>query len=424
MRLMHHLQAPPSRWPDMRATLVRAMVIAAGVVFSAGGSLASPFATRVVDYHPAPGQFVQNANYNDPSRALGPPRGGGTVSPDLTSLVSLGGFGGSITLAFDSTVSNLPASARNPLGLDAIVFGNAVFVGGNPNRRAAELGVIEVSLDANHNGLADDPWYLIPGSHLNNPPGGSAGPSVTSKPWDNNPADSTLGPPAANWLPFWAPAPTTDPAQTEVFATSGYLLPGTLYPTPVLTNPNGSNATSEGVHGYADHSPTRVLGDFDNDNQPDMPPPAPRSPRVTAENFYTRPDDPLRVGIDAGALSGGGGDAFDISWAIDPTTGTPVFLPGFDFIRISTGIDAQFAGVNEISTEVDGVARVIVPGYGDYDLDGETTVSDLFAFLDRWFAEFGLASTEGGGLLTDLNNDGACGVDDLFFFLDRWFGGD
>ena len=124
---------------------------------------AGDFATRVVEYVPAPGQFVNNALFNDPARVLGPPVGGGADAADNTKMVSLGGFGGSITLAFEPPVLD---DSRNPLGLDCIVYGNAFWPTGDPTRRWAEAAVIEISRDDNGNGLADDAWFVIPGSSL------------------------------------------------------------------------------------------------------------------------------------------------------------------------------------------------------------------------------------------------------------------
>ncbi len=115
----------------------------------------SPFATTMCAYAPAPGQFVNDSQYNDPFKALGPPIGGRTpLQPDNSSIVSLGGFGGSITLAFDHRVLD------NPGGYDFIVFGNAQYSGAP--LRFAEPGIVEISED----GLT---WFLIPGSSLSAP---------------------------------------------------------------------------------------------------------------------------------------------------------------------------------------------------------------------------------------------------------------
>jgi PKD repeat protein len=115
----------------------------------------SPFATMMCAYNPAPGQFVNDPQYNDPAKALGQPKGGRTpLQPDNSSIVSLGGFGGSITLAFDHRVLD------NPGGYDFIVFGNAQYSGAP--LRFVEPGVVEISED----GFT---WFLIPGSHLRAP---------------------------------------------------------------------------------------------------------------------------------------------------------------------------------------------------------------------------------------------------------------
>ena len=128
--------------------------------------LRSPFASRVIDYSPGDGQFVNDPNFNDPVRALGAPIGGGTLNPDQSKLVTLGGHGGSITLGFNGTVRDDPS---NPFGLDCIVFGNSFYLGGNPNVRFAEAAIIEISRDDNGNGMPDDAWYLIPGPDLFDP---------------------------------------------------------------------------------------------------------------------------------------------------------------------------------------------------------------------------------------------------------------
>ena len=110
----------------------------------------SPFAASVIDYAPAAGQFANNPRYANPLKALGPPVGGPSPNqPDTSSLVSLGGFGGSITLAFDHEVRD------NPDALDFIVFGNAQY--DQAPLRFIEPGLVEISPD----GLT---WYLIPGS--------------------------------------------------------------------------------------------------------------------------------------------------------------------------------------------------------------------------------------------------------------------
>ncbi len=103
----------------------------------------SPFAVHMIDWQPRPGQFVGNTQFNNPYKALGAPVGGGNFAPNNSSIVTLGGFEGSITLAFDHEVVDRP-------GFDFIVYGNA-FNG------SQEPGRVEISLD----GVS---WFDCPGA--------------------------------------------------------------------------------------------------------------------------------------------------------------------------------------------------------------------------------------------------------------------
>lgn len=319
------------------------------VLFFYAGVRADPFATEVMEYSPAPGQFVNVAAFSDPSRALGPPFGGGTAQPNNANVVSLGGFGGSITLKFDHLVQDHPL---NPFGLDAIVFGNAHWVGGDPQRHWAECATIEISLDANANGMADDPWYLIAGSH--------SGPSVVpySVTWDDDVEDSKHGPDDEAWIPQ---------GESGEWDTDGYLLPVAFQAIP-LRNPL-SNSNVEGIWGYAEFTPTLVLGDWDADNFAD-------DPQIVPERFYVRPDDPLAVGITA---KSGGGDAFDVTWAIDAETGENPQLAGFHFIRVTTAVNYVLQPFGEISAEIDAVSDAAIDPFGDFDADGDIDLVDLAA---------------------------------------------
>lgn len=329
-----------------RKSTATIIVLVAGVC---GAFAQDHCATAVIDYSPAPGQFVNDNDFNDPARALGWPAGGDPNVPQNYSLVTLGGFGGTLTLAFDHTVFDDPA---NPFGLDAVVFGNSVWVQGNPNRKWGECGVIEISRDANGNGAADDPWYLIPGTHI------AATPDQHEiHTWDDNILDP-------NHPPFWPPADETwiPPGMSGVWTTAGYRLPADVFETLIMENPNGPDATEEAVYGYADFSPTLHL-------------PGGQTP----DAFYTRPDNPFEVGLTAGC---GGGDAFDIAWAVDPDTWQPANLDGFDFIRITTGVDVVFIEppFGEKSTEIDAVVDVAEGQFGDAENDGDVDVADFVMF--------------------------------------------
>ncbi len=374
---------------------LRAAFLAALPAAAAAPAIAQPsdFATRVVAYEPAPGQLVDNLLFNDPTRALGPPIGGGTLAPDNTKLVSLGGFGGSITLGFDRPIHDDP---RNPLGMDLIVFGNAFYPSGNPNRRFAEGATVEVSRDENGNGLADDPWYLIRGTHLGEP-GTPPAAYLAFQTWDDD-FDSPLYPPLS---PAWLP-----PGASGQWTTTGYLLPAAVFSLPVVANPLGPGAEEEGIYGYADMSPTLILGDTNGDNIVD-------DPALTPERFYTIPDDPRTVGITPGS---GGGDAIDIAWAVDPLTGEPAGLTSVDFVRITTAVNAVNGVLGEVSAEVAAVAIVRPVVRSDIDGDGAITSSDISAFLTLWLADV-TGQSPGSG---DFDGDGTTNSSDISAFLAAW----
>lgn len=314
----------------------------------------SPFAVEWLDYSPAPGQRVNDAAFNDPNKALGPPTGGGTVFPNQSSVVTLGGFGGSITLAFDHVVEDDPL---NPFGMDAIVFGNSWLNGSFPERHWAECGTIEIALDADGNGIVDgdERWCLIPGSHISDPIG-----QQYAQTWDDDTFDSTYPPSLDTWLP---------PDRPGVWQTSGWLLPDDPFAAVEVINPNQSDGV-EGIYGYADYAPTLKLGDLDADDVVD-------DTGITPELFYTVPDDPLTVGFSEGS---GGGDAFDIAWAVDPATGAPAQLPGFNLMRITTAVNAIVGPFGEKSPEIDAVADVAPDLFGDADGDGDIDMADVAAY--------------------------------------------
>ncbi|MBU0716652.1 MAG: hypothetical protein KJ749_00250 [Planctomycetes bacterium] len=320
-----------------------------------------PFAAEVIGYTPAPGQFVNNAAFNDPARALGPPEGYGTYDSNNTTVVTLGGFGGSLTLKFDHVVEDDPL---NWFGMDAIVFGNAFWVDEEADRHWAECATIEIALDANHNGQIDEDkgegWYLIPGSHITDPVA-----QYTIQTWDDNPG-TAIPPELLSWVP---------PGYYGTWTTSAYLLPD-LFDTWIIENP-AEDPDDEGIFGYGEYTPTLVLGDLDADNEVD-------DLFITPEEFYTIPDDPFKVGISPGS---GGGDAFDIAWAIDADTGESADLPGFDFIRITNPTNVVSEILGEKSPEIDAVADAAPDPFGNCDGDRDIDLADV-AGLQNCFGVF------------------------------------
>jgi len=135
---------------------------------SCGLSIAqNPWANRVVEFLPAPGQFTNEKAYP----AYMPGDDAMTMAQKATvilqgnasagtgnnmSTISLGAYGGYIIAGFDHPVLN------KPYAYDLKIHGN--WFDGN-----AESGIVLVSKDANKNGLADDAWYELAGSQYYDP---------------------------------------------------------------------------------------------------------------------------------------------------------------------------------------------------------------------------------------------------------------
>ncbi len=273
-----------------------------------------PWADTVIDY----AATSPVAGYETASVALGPPRGLGPSEPfnddnGVKTLVSLGVPTPNRGRLVLRFNTPITNDPLNPMGLDFIVYSNAFWVGGLEQRKFEEPAIIEISNDGVN-------WFLIPGSR-NFPYTGGALPLVSESTGDTN----------------------LMPGQSQFMA-------GTI------TNPNtldGATGEPEEEYnwGYAELSPT-LAPYLDN---------------------YVRPDDPFAVGM---TPRSGGGDAFDIAWAIQQN-GAPANLTQFRFIRLSPFISRTLA-VGFASPEIMAVADV-APNV-DTDSDGilndfETRVS-------------------------------------------------
>jgi hypothetical protein len=111
----------------------------------------SKFISKVFEYLPAPGQYVNEATLGSPAQAQ-------KLIGSVSNMVSLGAFGGFITFGFDHSITN-------QTGADLAIYGNPI--GGT--YELAEPGIVMVSQDRNGNGLPDDEWYELAGSEYNDP---------------------------------------------------------------------------------------------------------------------------------------------------------------------------------------------------------------------------------------------------------------
>ena len=108
------------------------------------------YATKILEYQPAAGQFRSEVAWDNPLEFFQNRERG----------LSLGALGGYVVLGFDQPIYNNP---QNPYGVDFTVEGNS-FVAAEKGVWT-EPGAVQVMEDKNGNGLPDDgEWYELAGS--------------------------------------------------------------------------------------------------------------------------------------------------------------------------------------------------------------------------------------------------------------------
>ena len=270
----------------------------------------SPYCTKVFEYTPAPGQFINET------------KTGGFDGTQTTAeaacryaeqrfaddiWVSLGGFGGYIVVGFDHSIDN---SGDYDLG----ILGNS-FSG------SSEPGIVWVMQDENGNGLPDDTWYELAGSEtgkaetIQNYSVTYYRPSGAKMPvqWTDNLGNS-------GEIDYLAQFHRQDYYYPLWIEADSYTLTGTcLKARNYDASDNGSYwVNAEYDWGYADNfSPTdRLTGDSN-------------------------------AAADASA------NHFKISNAIDFEC-QPVDLKFIDFVKVQVGVNAKSGWLGEVSTEVFG----------------------------------------------------------------------
>lgn len=254
---------------------------------------AALFAVEVAAFRPAPGQFVNHADYSNSAAALGAPDG---------RCVTLGGFGGSLTLKFSKPFLDRPGEA------DLIIWGNALYSGGDPAKKWMEPALVEISSNGSD-------WILIGGSHFNsgNPP------VLFSHTYTNQHSGS--------W-PAWCSGEErlTVRAPSLTASLSNWYTNGAF---------DFRAVAGEVFYGYGDCTPAGVK---------------------PGSGLWSV-DDPLQFGAD-----GVGGDAIFLEWAVDATGSscydTHVKGNGFSYVRLTAAVLLSDPLLGENSPEIDAVGII------------------------------------------------------------------
>lgn len=269
----------------------------------------SQFSTVVLEWVPAPGQFIGETS------SVGGMTPGITTREaaqqwaqgrlDSRKFVSLGAWGGCLTVGFDHSV------VRGGGDYDFAVMGNAISSSNEP-------GIVWVMQDVNGNGQPDDEWYQLKGSDYGSMnqnysvtyyrPGGSG---MTVE-W----TDCSGGSGEIDYLWMSHKQPSYYPAwvDAECYTLYGPLLPPHNSADPVT----GFWSNLPFGWGYVDNLGSDLLPGGD-----------------------TESGDGQWVG-------------FKISNAVD-AAGNAVNLDYIDFVKVQTGIMAKSGKLGEASTEVCGV---------------------------------------------------------------------
>lgn len=119
----------------------------------------------VIDYKPAPGQFVNQAPEYTAGDTYEIICKKATELLNNGDMISLGAWGGYVTLKLNSPIENISGKS------DMRIVGNAVYANASTESvryGSSEPGIVLVMQDTNGNGLADDTWYELKGSETVN----------------------------------------------------------------------------------------------------------------------------------------------------------------------------------------------------------------------------------------------------------------
>ena len=286
----------------------------------------SPYISKVYEYCPAPGQFVNEMPRYEPGDTYADilQKAEESISGTNDVMISLGGYGGYVTFGFDHTVINMPGE------YDFRIWGNAFYELLQPDKKggSAEPGIVMVSYDVNCNGIPDDEWYELAGSEYASPSTIHGYKITYHRPdtqrdivedednsitdlyyirWTDNQGNSGYMPKnmfhSQDYYPKW----TDD----ESISFSGTLLA-----------PNGVDISGMGTYYVLYSYPWGYV-----DNHP---------------NEYSDLN------------------SFDIGWAVD-SQGNSVKLPGIDFVRVYTGVNQYCGWIGETSTELSRAQDLHIP---------------------------------------------------------------
>ncbi|MBP5688792.1 MAG: dockerin type I repeat-containing protein [Muribaculaceae bacterium] len=403
----------------------RLLVLSIAIIALLAQAQNKPYITKVYDFMPAPGQFVNNTPLYEAGEPLDSimarasraicgyttittdeiemPDGSIITVNDTTitakpGMISLGSFGGYVVFGFDHPVVNVEGE------YDLQIFGNG-FQANNTTTSggSSEPGIVMVSRDVNGNGVPDDPWYELAGSEYNNP--------KTQKHFTityYKPDDSQFGP----------------------------LGNGQFYDQYIRWTCNSVDSLQEGYirkNSFHNQSywPQWVEGEtltFEGTKLPCNAVDQSGVGNYWVQSFYdwgyvdNRSDEHYGYGTNASNIAPENlNKGFKIDWAVDDD-GNPKVLKKIDFVKVYCAMLQDCGWIGEESTEVCGAVdlhpdAVPMPEPGDVDGDGNVTAADITSLYN-----YLLNGDETYLSTSDVDGDGVITSADITFIYNILLG--
>ena len=288
----------------------------------------SPYISRVFEYRPAPGQYVnvlpkyEEGDTPETMRV----KVEAQLSDNRQEMVSLGAYGGYVTFGFDHMVENVRGK------MDFQILGNALYSNtANPDASresgSCEPGIVLVSYDSNANGEPDDEWYELAGSEY--------GSIETTHHYS-----ITYYRPDENKEPTPENAFITDNTYiqwTDNLGRQGYVFRNSFHPQSYYPQ-------------WIDEDEMAFEGTLLADNYVD---------ESGNGSYYVQ--YAYAWGYADNHPNNDDRSKFNIDWAVD-ADGNHVALPGIHFVRVYTGVNQQCGWIGETSTEVLGANDLHILG--------------------------------------------------------------
>ena len=297
--------------------------------------LATPYITKVLEFVPCPGQFVNvlpEFEEGDTQEAMNE-KVLQLIGNNKRGLISLGGFGGYVVVGFDHTIENKPGSRDFRVLGNAFNGNSSAAVSGATKGGSYEPGIILVAYDKNGNGKPDaDEWYEIQGS---------AQQKGYREPWyvEAECAGNDVNCYADYEITYYKPQsePST-PEEDEKYIRW-------------TDNKGGEGYIPKNEYHRQPYFPQWIQSDKLTFKGTRLPQNAINRGTEAAPYFVLFS---FAYGYADNALNDSEGAAIDIDWAVD-ANGAAVHLPGVDFVKIYTGVNQVNGWLGECSTELMGV---------------------------------------------------------------------